>query len=110
MGTKKHLTEYIESAQRQKSKLLDIPGGNLVLLQDHLEGCNKIQDKYKEPEFVMVHRHTIQISMTLNLSMVRAWCILSTDASYRILREPKKIKDLKILMLLIKGCKSLLQS
>ena len=27
------------------------------MLHDHPEGCNKIQDKYKETEFVMVHRH-----------------------------------------------------
>ena len=27
------------------------------MLWDHPEGHNKIQDKYKEIEFVMVHRH-----------------------------------------------------
>ena len=27
------------------------------MLHDHPEGHNKIQDKYKETEFVMVHRH-----------------------------------------------------
>ena len=47
-----------KSAQRQKCKSLDIPEGNLVLLCDHPEGHNKIQDKYKETEFVMVHRNT----------------------------------------------------
>ena len=46
-----------KSAQRQKCKSLDIREGNLVLLQDHPGGCNKIQDKYKETEFVVVHRH-----------------------------------------------------
>ena len=45
-----------KSAQRQKCKSLDIPEGNLVLFHDHPEGCNKIQDKYKGTEFVMVHR------------------------------------------------------
>ena len=45
------------SAQRQKNKSLDILDGNLVLLQNHSEGYNKIQDKYKKTEFVMVHRH-----------------------------------------------------
>ena len=44
------------------------------------------------------------MSMTLNQSMVWAQCVLLTDATYRILREPKKVKDLRILMLLIKGC------
>ena len=28
-------------------KVLKIPLGNLVLLRDHPEGCNKIQDNYK---------------------------------------------------------------
>ena len=28
-----------------------------VLLHDHSEGNNKIQDKYKETKFVLVHRH-----------------------------------------------------
>ena len=46
-----------KSAQRQKCKSLDIPEGNVVLLCDHPEGHNKIQYKYKETEFVMVHRH-----------------------------------------------------
>ena len=46
-----------KSAQRQRCKSLDIPEGNLVLLHDHPEGRNKIQDKYKEIEFVVVHRH-----------------------------------------------------
>ena len=31
--------------------------GNLVLLQDHPEGCNKIQDKYKSKKFVVVGKH-----------------------------------------------------
>ena len=37
--------------------LLEIPEGNLVLLHDHLEGHNKIQDKYKKEEFVVVGKH-----------------------------------------------------
>ena len=57
---KQHLTasdRVPRKVPRQKCKTLDILDGNLVLLLDHLEGCNKIQDKYKEPEFVMVCRH-----------------------------------------------------
>ena len=34
-------------------KNLKIPIGNLVLLHDHLEGWNKIQDHYKNKLFVM---------------------------------------------------------
>ena len=33
---------------------LEIPEGKLVLLCDHPEGHNKIQDKYKSEEFVVV--------------------------------------------------------
>ena len=46
-----------------------------------------------------------QMSMTLNQVMVKAHCILLTDVSCRILKEPKKINILRILMLLIKGYK-----
>ena len=37
--------------------------------------------------------------------MVKAQCMLLSDANYRILREPKKIKILMILTLLTKGYK-----
>ena len=36
---------------------LNIPLGNLVLLHDHLEGCNKIQDNYKSELFVVESKH-----------------------------------------------------
>ena len=35
---------------------MKIPEGNLVLLCDHPEDCNKIQDRYKSEEFVVVGR------------------------------------------------------
>ena len=41
-------------AARLNQKSLEIPEGNLVLLCDHLEGHNKIQDKYKSEKFVVV--------------------------------------------------------
>ena len=41
-------------AGRLNQKLLEIQEGNLVLLRDHPEGCNKIQDKYKSEKFVVV--------------------------------------------------------
>ena len=56
-GNEKHLTEYAKSAGRLNQKLLEIPEGNLVLLQDHPEGCNKIQDKYKSKKFMVVGKH-----------------------------------------------------
>ena len=43
-----------KSAGRLNQKSLEIPKGNLVLLQNHLEGCNKIQDRYKSEKFVVV--------------------------------------------------------
>ena len=36
---------------------LKIPIGNLVLLHNHLEGQNKIQDHYKSELFVMESKH-----------------------------------------------------
>ena len=46
-----------KSAGRLNQKLLEIPEGNLVLLQDHPVGHNKIQDKYKSNKFEVVGRH-----------------------------------------------------
>ena len=43
-----------KSAGRLNQKLLEILEGNLVLLQDHPEGRNKIQDRYKSEKFVVV--------------------------------------------------------
>ena len=46
-----------KSAARLNQKSLKIPGGNLVLLSNHPEGCNKIQDKYKSEMFGVVGKH-----------------------------------------------------
>ena len=43
-----------KSAGRLNQKWLEILEGNLVLLQDHPEGCNKIQDRYNSKKFVVV--------------------------------------------------------
>ena len=43
-----------KSAGRLNQKSLEIPEGILVLLQDHPEVCNKIQDRYKSEKFVVV--------------------------------------------------------
>ena len=42
---------------RQEEKLSTIPIGNLVLLHDHPEGRNKIQDNYKNELFVVKSQH-----------------------------------------------------
>ena len=39
-----------------KGKDLDIPVGNLVLLQDHPEGHHKIQDRNKSELYIVVHK------------------------------------------------------
>ena len=39
------------------SKDLLIPVGNHVLLHDHPEGCNKIQDQYKLDMYIVVGHH-----------------------------------------------------
>ena len=46
-----------KSAGRLNQKLLEILEENLVLLQDHPEGHNKIQDRYKSKKFVVVGKH-----------------------------------------------------
>ena len=43
-----------KSAGRLNQKSLEILEGNLVLLQDHPKGRNKIQDRYKSEKFVVV--------------------------------------------------------
>ena len=40
------------------SRLLHIPIGNHVLLGDHQEGCNKIQDQYKSDIYIVVGHHS----------------------------------------------------
>ena len=42
---------------RTGGKSLQIPIGNLVLLRDHPEGCNKIQDNNKSELFVIIDHH-----------------------------------------------------
>ena len=39
-----------------KGKDLDVPVGNLVLLQNHPEGCNKIQDRNKSELYIVVYK------------------------------------------------------
>ena len=46
-----------KSVSRARGKDLKIPMGNLVLLCDHPEGQNKIQDHYKSELYVMESKH-----------------------------------------------------
>ena len=42
---------------RTGGKDITIPVGNQVLLRDHPEGCNKIQDRYKTDVYIVVGHH-----------------------------------------------------
>ena len=50
-------TSVDKSVSRAGGKALNIPIGNLVLLHDHPEDCNKIQDNYKNELFVIESKH-----------------------------------------------------
>ena len=60
-ANKQALKSIKQSVQRNKNhtggKPLDIPIGNHVLLRDHPEGRNKIQDRYKSDVYVVVGHH-----------------------------------------------------
>ena len=54
----KHIKQSAKKSQtRTGGKTLHIPVGNLVLLRDHPEGCNKIQYNYKSKLFVIVDHY-----------------------------------------------------
>ena len=61
-ANKQALKSIKQSVQCNKNhtggKSLDIPIGNHVLLRDHPEGRNKIQDRYKSDVYVVVGHHT----------------------------------------------------
>ena len=46
-------TSAEKSVSQAGGKALNIPIGNLMLLHNHPEGCNKIQDNYKNKLFVI---------------------------------------------------------
>ena len=54
----KHIKQSAKKSQtRTGGKTLHIPVGNLVLLRDHPEGWNKIQDNYKSELFIVIDHH-----------------------------------------------------
>ena len=54
----KRIKQSVEkSVSRARGKDLKIPMGNLVLLHDHPEGRNKIQDHYKSELYVIELKH-----------------------------------------------------
>ena len=67
---KQALKSIHKSTKRNKDhtggKDLTIPVGNHMLLCDHPEGCNKIQDKYKSDVYVMIGHHKNLMFITFN--------------------------------------------
>ena len=57
MGLKRIKTSAEKSVSQAEGKALNIPIGNLVLLHDHPEGHNKIQDNYKNELFVIESKY-----------------------------------------------------
>ena len=62
LAVNRHALKWIkQSAEKSVSwaggKTTEIPMGNLVLLHDHLKGCNKIQDHFKSNLFVVELKH-----------------------------------------------------
>ena len=53
MGVKRHLKNHAEECRKVKSKVTGNTRGQLVLLHDHPEGYNKIQNMYESEELVV---------------------------------------------------------
>ena len=63
----KRIKQSVEkTASQAGGKTLDIPIGNLVLLCDHPEGQNKLQDNYKSEQYVMESKHWDPNVYTIN--------------------------------------------
>ena len=85
------IEEYTKSAEqsalRAGGKELSIPEGNLVLVEDHSKGHNKIQDCFKDQEFVVVEQllepNVYQIKPVNGVS-------LEEIVNYRQLQDHKK--------------------
>ena len=69
----KHSAE--KSVFQAGGKALNISLGILVLLCDHLEGQNKIQDNYKSGQFSWNQSTRTQMFMPSNHLMVRVLCV-----------------------------------
>ena len=102
MGIQKSMQK---TAKRLDQKSLEIPEGNLVFLYDHLESCNKIQDKYKSEEFVVVGRCPEPNVYLLSKSMAMALSRQSIDANSKILGESRMTEYLPVLRIIMMGHK-----
>ena len=72
----KRIKQSVEkSVSQEGGKALHIPIGNLVLLHDHPEGQNNIQDNYKSKLFVVEYKHQDPKFIPLSHLMGRVLCI-----------------------------------
>ena len=57
MGIKTHQAKCQKEPNKNRWQVTSNTSRNLVLLRDHPEGCNKIQDNYKSESFVIIGHH-----------------------------------------------------
>ena len=94
-----------KSAARLSQKLLEIMEGNLVLLCNHPEVHNKIQDKYKSEKFVVVGKHPEPNVCLIKPVNGNTLSRQSINANFRILERPKMMEDLPVLRIIKMGHK-----
>ena len=92
-----------QSVQRLGRRTLEIPEGNLVLLHDHPEGHYKIQDKYKNGEFLVIGKQQEANVYLIKPVSGKAQCGWSTNTNYQDVKKPRRVKDLLVHNLLKKG-------
>ena len=90
-------------------KTLNIPVGNLVLLHDHPEGHNKIQDNYKNELFVMELKHqdpNVYIIKPLNgkgpMHVINWWQLFDLHKSHGSDMPSNPAPDTKLPNLLVR--------
>ena len=98
-----------KSVSLAAGKALNIPIGNLVLLPDHPEGCNKIQDNYKNELFVMEFKYqdpNVYIIKPLNgkgpMCKVNWWQLFDLQKTQRRDMPSSPVPDTILPTLLVK--------
>ena len=72
INANKHAQKNIRASNSKNWKVVGgkdllIPVGNLDLLHDHPEGCNKIQDNNKDQIYIVTGDHNTEIHILLSL-------------------------------------------
>ena len=105
MGIRSIWQSTQKSAARLNQKLQEFPEGNLVLLCNHQEGHNKIQDKYKSEKFVVVAKHPEPNVYHIKPVNGNGPSRQSINANFRISVKPKMMEDLPVLKIIMIRCK-----